>query len=92
MKRVSREQDSFLNWLYRNYQWLMKKGYRPNTIAFQGVLLRIIRDGEYGKMDKEMIEDCIKFINGLGLTTYYQYWNWDENSPELDYLVNIKSK
>ena len=92
MKRVSREQDSFLHWLYRNYQWLMKKGYQPNTIAFQGVLLRIIRDGEYGKMDKEMIEDCIKFINGLGLTTYYQYWNWDENSPELDYLVNIKSK
>jgi hypothetical protein len=67
-------------------------GYRPNTIAFQGVLLRIVRDGEYGKMDKEMIEDSIKFINGLGLTTYSQYWNWDENSPELDYLVNIKSK
>lgn len=91
MQELSKEQDSFLKWLYRNYPWLVKMGYHPNTIAFQSAILRIMRDGEYGKMDKEMIEDSIKFLYNCGLTTYHPMWNWRETSPELDYLVNIKT-
>jgi hypothetical protein len=92
MKRVSKEQVSFLTWLYHNYSWMVSRGYTPNTIAFQSVILRIVRDGEYGTMDKEMIEDSIRFLRGRGLKTYSKYWRWKEDSPELDYLVNIKSK
>lgn len=91
MQGLSNEQELFLNWLYHNYSWLEKMGYNPNTIAFQSVILRIVRDGEYGKMDKEMIGDAIKFLYNCGLTTYHPKWRWYKDSPELDYLVNIKT-
>ena len=47
--------------------------------------------GGYSDDDKKHIDNTIKFIKRLGLTTYNKDWTWDKNGAELDWIVNLRN-
>ena len=90
MYSLSQEQTSFLTWVNRNYEWLKTKGFEPSIQAFQHWNYKILLDGNYTEEDKFHINYTIKFIKGMGLTTYNKDWTWDKDGAELDWLVNSR--
>lgn len=91
MISLTEQQASFLAWVNRNYEWLKMKGFEPPIQSFPHWLYGILLAGEYSEDDKFYINYTIKFIKGIGLTTYHQYWTWDKNGAHLDWLVNVKT-
>jgi hypothetical protein len=91
MQLLSQHQTSFLAWVSRNYGFLKSKGFEAPIQAFPSWLYGILLAGEYNEDDKFYINYTIKFIKGIGLTTYHHHWTWDKNGAELDWLVNVKS-
>ena len=86
------DQKQFLSWLNRNYEWLKSRGFKSETQPFQHNIHRIMVDGMYSDTDKNVILKAIKFIRGMGLTTYHKDWTWDrdEDVSNLDWLINVK--
>jgi hypothetical protein len=88
---LTEKQHNFLSWLARNYEWLKTKGYSHNWQPLQHNLHRIMVSGGYSDDDKKHIDNTIKFIKRLGLTTYNKDWTWDKNGAELDWIVNLRN-
>ena len=91
MQLLSQHQTSFLAWVSRNYEFLKSKGFEAPIQSFPHWLYGILLAGEYNEDDKFYINYTIKFIKGIGLTTYHHHWTWDKNGAEMDWLVNVKS-
>jgi len=91
MYPLTKEQKQFLSWLNRNYEWLISRGFKAEPQPFQHNIHRIMIDGMYSNTDKNTILKTIKFINGMGLTTYHKEWTWDKYNADLDWLINVKT-
>ena len=91
MQLLSQHQTSFLAWVSRNYEFLKSKGFEAPIQSFPHWLYGILLAGEYTEDDKFYINYTIKFIKGIGLTTYHHHWTWDKNGADMDWLVNVKS-
>lgn len=91
MESLTIKQQEFLLWLNRNYEWLKTKGFQPSIQSFPHWLYEILNTGEYTEDDKFHINYTIKYLRGIGLTTYNKEWTWDKYGAELDWLVNVKS-
>jgi hypothetical protein len=45
----------------------------------------------YTDEDKIQIDNLIRFIKGLGISTYNRDWTWDVNGAQLDWIVNLRN-
>ena len=75
----------------RNYEWLKSKGFSHNWQPFQHNVHRIMVSSTYTDEDKEQIDNLIRFIKGLGISTYNRDWTWDVNGAQLDWIVNLRN-
>lgn len=89
MYSLTIKQQDFLLWVNRNYEWLKTKGFKPSIQSFPHWLYEILNTGEYTDDDRFHINYTIKYLRGIGLTTYNKEWTWDKNGAELDWLVNV---
>lgn len=90
MQQLNPNQQKFLLWLNRNYDWMKSIGYHPMNQPYQHTIYNILIAGEYDERDKEIINYSIKFLRGLGMKTYYPEWEWKKGNAELDWLINIR--